>query len=98
MLGYAPTAELSDESMRVLITHMGLVMIWVAAPAAREAAKKSVGVRRAVAAAVFLGSGPSLCPWFCCLRRAMARSARDLKKKNEAQLVALPRRLGVRPR
>jgi len=28
----------------------------------------------------------------------MARSARDLKKKNEAQLVALPRRLGVRPR
>jgi hypothetical protein len=27
-----------------------------------------------------------------------ARSAMDLKKKKEAQLVALPRRLGVRPR
>jgi hypothetical protein len=30
--------------------------------------------------------------------RAMARSKRDWKKKKEAQLVALPRRFGVRPR
>jgi hypothetical protein len=28
----------------------------------------------------------------------MKRSACDLKKKNEAQLVALPRRFGVKPR
>jgi len=32
------------------------------------------------------------------LKEAMPRSKRDLKKKKEAQLVALPSRLGVRPR
>lgn len=31
--------------MRVLRTQIGLVMIWVAAPANKEAAKKSVGER-----------------------------------------------------
>jgi len=70
---------------------MGLVMIWVAAPAAREAMKKSGGVRR---------GGRT---WTSPLRwrewkKTRARSARDLKKKKEAQLVALPRMFGVRPR
>jgi hypothetical protein len=76
--------------MRVLSTQMGLVMSWVAMPAPSEAAKKSAAV--------------SLCPSPCwavggdALTWAMARSKRDLKKKKEAQLVALPIRLGVRPR
>jgi hypothetical protein len=98
--------------MRVLSTQMGFVMICVAAPAAREAAKKSAGVRRAlilvwvslvvvVVVVVVVGSRGAReeeeeawrARW-----RAMARSKRDLKKKKEAQLVALPRRFGVRPR
>jgi hypothetical protein len=94
--------------MRVLSTQMGFVMICVAAPAAREAAKKSAGVRRAliwvgvrlVAVVLVMGSkgaeGEEVA--WRARWRAMARSKRDLKKKKEAQLVALPRRFGVRPR
>ncbi len=84
--------------MRVLRTQMGFVMSWVRAPAAREAAKKSAGVRRWVGGrllpeedGLFGGEGSAR-------RWAMASSRRDLKKKKEAQLVALPRRFGVRPR
>jgi hypothetical protein len=96
--------------MRVLSTQMGFVMICVAAPAAREAAKKSAGVRRALVwvgvrllGRVVLGSRGAEAEdaeeAACRARwRAMARSKRDLKKKKEAQLVALPRRFGVRPR
>lgn len=61
---------------------MGFVMACVAAPARPDEAKKSAGVRGV----------PSP------LSVAIARSIRDLKKKNEAQLLALPTRLGVRPR
>jgi hypothetical protein len=94
--------------MRVLSTQMGFVMICVAAPAAREAAKKSAGVRRALVwvgvrllVLVMLGSRGAEAEKEAACRarwRAMARSKRDLKKKKEAQLVALPRRFGVRPR
>lgn len=70
---------------------MGFVMSWVRAPAASEAAKKSAGERRC-------------CWWWAAgwgvgrRRWAMARSMPDLKKKKDAQLVALPSRFGVRPR
>ena len=77
--------------MRVLRTQIGLVMTWVATPAAKEAAKKSVGVSNCEVALLLV-----VVP--LALRRVMPLSARDLKKKKEAQLVALPRRFGVRPR
>lgn len=90
MLGYAPAAERSEEIMRVLRTQIGFVSTWVAAPARPEETKKSAGVRADVPGAE-PEPGPSL-------KVAMARSIRDLKKKKEAQLLALPTRLGVRPR
>jgi hypothetical protein len=83
--------------MRVLSTQMGLVSSWVRAPAAREAAKKSAGVRSWEGGAERREGSPS--GWVEERRMwAMACSRRDLKKKKEAQLVALPRRFGVRPR
>lgn len=69
--------------MRVLRTHIGLVITCVAAPAANDAVKKSTGVSRCEG-------------WL--RSQEMARSERDLKKKKEAHEVALPMRLGVRPR
>lgn len=96
---------------------MGLVMICVAAPARREAAKKSVGERWDLiwAWVSFFGvvtfwervdsprgevgsDGAKGSEGGGALRWAMSRSKRDLKKKKEAQLVALPMRFGVRPR
>ena len=78
--------------MRVLRTQIGLVMTWVATPAAKEAAKKSVGVSNCEDALLLVVVVP------LALSKVMPLSARDLKKKKEAQLVALPRRFGVRPR
>jgi hypothetical protein len=83
--------------MRVLSTQIGLVISWVRAPAASEAAKKSAGVRRWRTWAGERGSGSGA--WRAAARRwASPRSRRALKKKKAAQLVALPSRFGVRPR
>ena len=77
---------------------MGLVMTWTHAPASPDAMKKSVGVRSildddsdvSLMSTSDTGAGD--------FKMAMARSIRDLKKKKDAQLVALPRMLGIRPR
>ncbi len=81
--------------MRVLSTHIGLVISCVAAPANRLERKKSVGVSTERAGVPSEEKKGRPCP---ALREARARSARDLKKKKDAQLDALPIRLGVRPR
>jgi hypothetical protein len=95
MPGYAPAAVRSDDTMRVLSTQIGLVMSCVAAPASRLARKKSVG--ESTERAGTPSDEKKGRPW-PAFREARARSARDLKKKKDAQLDALPIRLGVRPR
>ena len=75
--------------MRVLRTQIGFVSTWVVAPARPDEMKKSTGVRRLGA------SAPEPEP---CFRATIPRSILDLKKKKDAQLVALPTRFGVRPR